>query len=126
VAEPWDTGGSFKDRIVSDAVPEFFQFRQPVFRLVAGDQAGIDGADRCADDPVRFDSGFVQGLINAGLIGAERATALQYQNGLAAIRDLSLRPSAVRGGAGGLAGAVGRMRLRDRNASMAGRSFTPG
>jgi hypothetical protein len=52
-------------------------------RRVAGDQAGIDGADRGADDPVRLDAGLVQRLIDAGLIGPERAAALQHEHDLA-------------------------------------------
>ena len=40
--------------------PEFLQPVQAILRLVAGDQAGVDGADRGADDPVGLDAGFVQ------------------------------------------------------------------
>ena len=57
--------------------------RQPVLGLVAGDQARIDGADRRADDPIRLDAGLVQGLIDAGLIGAERTAALEDEDDLA-------------------------------------------
>src|SRR5262249_54615694 len=39
--------------------PEFLQPLDSVVGLVAGDQAGVDGADRCADDPIRLDSRFV-------------------------------------------------------------------
>src|SRR5205807_2472695 len=80
-------------------------------------QTGVDRPDRCADDPIWFDSGFMHGLINAGLIGAERAAALQYQNNLAEIRDVSLRAAAVRGVAGRLAGAVARANLCHRDPS---------
>ena len=73
------------DRILLHPLPEFLQPRQTVFRRIAGDQAGIDGADRGADDPVRLDAGFVQRLIDAGLIGAKRAAALQHQHDLAGI-----------------------------------------
>ena len=71
------------DRVLLHPLPEFPQPRQPVLRRIAGDQAGIDGADRGADDPVRLDAGFVQRLIDAGLVGAERAAALQHQHDLA-------------------------------------------
>ena len=54
-----------------------------MLRLIARDQAGIDGADRGADDPVRLDAGLVQRLIDTGLIGAERTAALQHQDDLA-------------------------------------------
>ena len=66
-----------------DPAPEFVEFCQPVFRFVAGDQRGVDRADRGADDPVGLDAGFVQRLIDADLIGAERAAALQHQDDLA-------------------------------------------
>ena len=51
-------------------------------RLVAGDDRGIDGADRDAGDPVRLEIEVTQRLIGAGLIGAERAAALQNQHAL--------------------------------------------
>src|SRR5215831_17264352 len=35
------------------AAPELLQPVEAMLRLVAGDQAGVDGADRGADDPVR-------------------------------------------------------------------------
>jgi len=41
--------------------------------------AVIDGADRHAGNPVRVNAGVVQRLVDAGLIGAERAAALQHQ-----------------------------------------------
>ena len=56
---------------------------QPAVGLVACDQARIDRPDRSADDPVRLDAGFMQRLIDAGLVGAERTTALQHQDDLA-------------------------------------------
>ena len=61
-----------------------------MFRGVAGDESGVDGADRGADDPVWFDRGFAEGLIDAGLIRAERTTTLQHQNHLTRL-DLSQR-----------------------------------
>ena len=68
---------------VADLQPEFSQPRHAVLRGVAGDQGGVDRADRGADHPVRFNAGFLERLIDAGLIGAERAAALEHQNDLA-------------------------------------------
>ena len=53
--------------------------------MVAGDDARIDGADRRADQPVGLDAGIVQRLIDAALIGAERAAALQHEHDLPVI-----------------------------------------
>ena len=53
--------------------------------------AGVDGADRGADDPVRLDARLVQGLIDAALIGAERAAALEHEHDLAVIIGADLR-----------------------------------
>ena len=49
---------------------------------IAGDQACIDRADRRAHDPVRFNAVFVQRVIDARLVGAERTSALQNQDDL--------------------------------------------
>jgi hypothetical protein len=48
-------------------------------RQVAGDDRGIDGADRGAGDPVGPDPGFFEGRIDPRLIGAEGAAARQHQ-----------------------------------------------
>src|SRR5450755_1261090 len=69
-------------RVLLHPFPEFLQAREPGLRLIAGDQARIDRPDRGADDPVRLDAGFVERLIDAGLIGAERTAALQHQHDL--------------------------------------------
>jgi hypothetical protein len=66
--------------IVRPKFPELI--KAPVGRI-ARDDAGIDGADRRTNDPVRLDFGFVQGLVDAALIGAKRAATLQHQNNLA-------------------------------------------
>ena len=66
-----------------DPLPKGVQAWKPLGNLVAGDDRGVDAADRGADDPVRLDAGFVQGLINPALIGAERAAALKDQHHLA-------------------------------------------
>src|SRR5215813_6217502 len=68
------------------AAPEFLA----MLALVAGDQAGVDGADRGADDPVRLDPAFVERLIDARLIGAERTAALEHEHYLKLLRWTSL------------------------------------
>src|SRR6267143_4319456 len=67
-------------------VPELEQARQALFGRVAGDDRAVDGADRGADDPVGLDARLVQRLVDADLVGAERAAALQHEDDLA--RDL--------------------------------------
>src|SRR5262245_60119625 len=62
--------------------PELLQPVEAILRLVARDQAGIDGADRGADDPIRLDTRLVQSLIHTRLVGAERAPALEDENDL--------------------------------------------
>ena len=70
-----------------DALPEDLKPLQTPLRRIAGDDRRIDRADRHAAHPVRLDARFVQRLIDAGLIGAERAAALQHQRDpVAAIR----------------------------------------
>ena len=80
------------DLAAGDAVPENLQAFEPALRRVAGDDRRIDRADRDAANPVRLDMGLVQRLIDAGLIGAERAAALQHQRDAVA----ALRPPAAR------------------------------
>ncbi len=70
-------------RVLLHPLPEFLQAREPGLRLIAGDQARVDRPDRGADDPVRLDAGFVQRLIDAGLIRAERTPTLEHQHDLA-------------------------------------------
>ena len=60
-----------------DRAPEFTQFFNPHFRRIAGDQGGIDRADRDAGHPVRFVVRRGERLVNAGLIASEGAPALQ-------------------------------------------------
>src|SRR5260221_4579850 len=62
--------------------PEFLQPVEAILGLVARDQTGVDGADRRADDPIRLDPGFMQCLIDARLVGAERAAALEDKDDL--------------------------------------------
>ena len=60
--------------------------REPVLRLVAGDDGGVDRADRRSDQPVGLDPGLVQRLVDAGLIGSERPAALEDEDDLAELR----------------------------------------
>ena len=76
-------GRNAERRPIGHARPEFLQLLEALAARIAGDQARIDRADRGADDPVRLDAVLVQRVIDAGLIGAERAAALQHQNDLA-------------------------------------------
>jgi hypothetical protein len=52
--------------------------------MVPGDDRGIDAADRNAGDGIGLQSGLVQCLIDTGLIGAQRAAALQDQGDVVA------------------------------------------
>ena len=63
-------------------LPEFLQPLDALSRLVAGDDRGVDGADRDAGNPVRLEIAMAQRLIGAGLVGAERAAALQDEHAL--------------------------------------------
>jgi len=63
-------------------VPEFLQPLDALFALIAGDDRGVDRADRDAGDPVRLEIEMTQRLVGAGLVGAERAATLQNQHGL--------------------------------------------
>src|SRR3954468_11614144 len=74
--EAGDDVAETPDRMLLHPLPELAQTRQSILRRVAGDETRVDGADRGADDPVRLDAGLMQGLVDAGLIGAERAAAL--------------------------------------------------
>lgn len=56
------------------------QAREAELRGVAGDQGGIDGSDGDAGDPVGLGAYRVQGFIDAGLIGSQRAAALQNED----------------------------------------------
>ncbi len=50
--------------------------------LVAGDDRGVDRADRDAGDPFRLEIEMTQRLIGAGLVGAERTATLEHQHAL--------------------------------------------
>src|SRR4051812_13845862 len=70
--------------------PEFAQTRHPVFRGVAGDEGGVEGADGGADEPVGSAGAWAEALIAAGLIRAEPPPPLQPKNPLTRL-DLSQR-----------------------------------
>ena len=82
-AKQWRRRYKLSDWRAGDPAPELFEAPQAQLRWVASDQTGIDGADGSADHPIRLDSRFAQRLIDPGLIGAECAAALQYQDDLA-------------------------------------------
>src|SRR5580700_3255825 len=60
-------------------LPELPQPQRALMRQVAGDNRGIDRADRGAGDPVRTDPAVLERGVGPGLICAERATARQDQ-----------------------------------------------
>ena len=93
-------GQIFRSVIISQNA---LQLAQTVLGWIAGDDRRIDRADGDAGHPVGLDAGLVHRLINAGLIGAERAAALQHKrDAVAAFRVASL------------AGAGGKRRMVDR------------
>ena len=77
---PWTIGfhGTGDDTISQNSLSRV----DALVRRVAGDDRGIDGADRDAGDPFGLEIDGAQRLIGAGLIGAERAAALQNQHTL--------------------------------------------
>ena len=70
-------------RAALDPLPKGLQAGEAFGHWVAGDDGGIDAADRSADHPIRLDAGFMQRRVDATLIGAERAAALKHQHHLA-------------------------------------------
>ena len=61
------------------SLPERPELRDPLVRRIAGDDGGVDRADRDAGDPVGIDLGLGERGVDPGLVGAERAAALQHQ-----------------------------------------------
>src|SRR6185436_2495335 len=93
---------------LGDQLPELAQALDPPLRRVAGNDGAIDRADRDAGDPVRQIAPLRQGLVDAGLIGAERAATLEHETDLPAVRGQgfpSLARFDLRGRCRGLAGA---------------------
>jgi hypothetical protein len=69
-----------------DALPELAQPLDPPLGRVAGDERGIDRADRDAGDPVGGVVHRRERLEHAGLVGAQRAAALQDEDALVPAR----------------------------------------
>ena len=82
LVEAGKRGAPVPYRLLLHPLPELLQARQAVLGRVAGNEARIDRTDRGADDPVRLDAGFVQGLVDPGLVRAERAAALKHEHDL--------------------------------------------
>ena len=66
-------------RIGGDALPEPAQFFDARFRRIPGNDRAVDGTDRDASNPIGINASPSQRFVNSGLIGAERAAALQHQ-----------------------------------------------
>src|SRR6516225_6873997 len=64
--------------------PKLVELSEAILRCVACNDAGIDGTDRGADDPIRFDARLVQCLVYTNLVGAERSAALEDEHHLSA------------------------------------------
>ena len=63
-------------------MPELFQLVEAILGLIAGNESGINGADRRANNPIGLDSGLMQRLLDADLISAESPTSLKNKNDL--------------------------------------------
>src|SRR3546814_14571000 len=75
------------------------------------DDRRVDRADRDAGEPVGTDAGLVQALVDAALVGAERAATLQHQCDRGIGRDL-VENAAGSGGLSAHAGSVQAWRRR--------------
>ena len=75
-------GRAGPDRLLGHTIPKRLKRGHALARCIAGDQAGVDGADRSADDPVRLDAGLVERLVDPRLIGAEGAPTLEDEHNL--------------------------------------------
>src|SRR5271166_3732432 len=62
--------------------PELVEPGEAILRPVACNDARVDGADRGANDPIRFDTRLVQRLVYTNLVGAERSAALEDEHHL--------------------------------------------
>ena len=69
-------------RALADLLPKLTQPVDAPLRRVARYDRRVDGADRNSRDPVWMEIGFRKSLVDPGLIGAERASALQQQGDL--------------------------------------------
>ena len=97
-----------------DAAPKFLQFREPMLRRIAGNQRRVDRPDRSANNPIWFNSCLVHRLINAGLICAKCAAALQHKHDLPELGNTLMSPVTISGEAGRIAGALESMILCHR------------
>lgn len=79
-------------------------------RRMADDQRRVDGTDGRADDPVGFEAGLEKGLVDACLVRARRAAALQHQHHLAVAHGWATA---------GPAALLGRLALGEPGASLA-------
>ena len=70
IAQPGEELGQEGAGTLLDTPPEGAQAFETMLWRVAGDQRGVDGANRRADDPIRFDAGLVQRLVHANLVSA--------------------------------------------------------
>ena len=103
-AENIAVGREWPDLPLGDQIPEGLQLAQTVLGWIAGDDRRIDRTDGDARHPVGLDPGLMHRLIDPGLIGAERAAALQDKCNPVAARH----PSPGR--AGSVAWSIGRVR----------------
>src|SRR5262249_561452 len=62
--------------------PKLIELSEAILRCVSCNDAGVDGTDRGANDPIRFDARLVQRLVYTDLVGAERSTALEDEHHL--------------------------------------------
>ena len=99
LAENVAIGRERPDFALGDQIPELAQPTQTVLGCIAGDDRRINRADGHAGHPVRFDPGLVHCLINTGLVGAERAAALEDErNAVAALRAPAFARTGRKGG----------------------------
>ena len=75
--------GELGRKAVGHLSPEGAHALQPLSGRIAGDQGGVDRADGGSDHPIGLDAEFLQGLVDAGLVGAQGATALEDKDDLA-------------------------------------------
>jgi len=77
------TDAGDKARIVGTVIGQalnmmWLEIRRPGFGRKRCRRVTVDGADRSPGNSVHIDIGFMDGLINASLINAERAAALKH------------------------------------------------
>ena len=89
-----------EQRVGVICLPKRAQLADPLGRRVPGDDCSVDGADRNAGDPIGMQVSFGERFVNAGLIGAERAAALQQQSDAlkrrTLVRHCTVGPACIR------------------------------